>query len=197
MLGHNYIGTEHLLLGLAHEGEGVAARALEVCGVSVDRVRAEVLEIVGHGEGQSSGHIPFTPRAKKVLELSLREALALGHNYIGTEHILLGVLRENEGIGAQVLQKSGADLDRVRRAVIEVVSEYGQVERGRTEYRELSVEEIAKMPLPALKAHLLHALERLGRIEDELREVREAVEGLHERLDQIGDEGSGSGEAAT
>jgi len=119
LLNHNYIGTEHLLLGLIHEGEGVAARALEQLGISLERVRTEVEEIIGQGASSPTGHIPFTPRAKKVLELSLREALELGHNYIGTEHILLGLLREGEGVAAQVLMvRMGADLDRVR-AVVE------------------------------------------------------------------------------
>jgi ATP-dependent Clp protease ATP-binding subunit ClpA len=119
MLHHNRIGTEHLLLGLIREGEGVAARALESLGVSLEAVRQQVEEIIGRGEQAPSGHIPFTPRAKKVLELSLREALQLGHNYIGTEHILLGLLREGEGLAAQVLVKLGADLNRVRQQVIQ------------------------------------------------------------------------------
>ncbi len=110
LLNHNYIGTEHILLGLIHEGEGVAAKALESLGISLEAVRAQVEEIIGHGGPAPSGHIPFTPRAKKVLELSLREALQLGHNYIGTEHILLGLIREGEGVAAQVLVKLGADL---------------------------------------------------------------------------------------
>ena len=124
MLNHNYIGTEHLLLGLIHEGEGVAARALESLGVSLTAVRRNVEEIVGQGQAAPTGHIPFTPRAKKVLELSLREALQLGHNYIGTEHILLGLIREGEGVAAQVLQKLGADLNRVRQTVIQLLSGY-------------------------------------------------------------------------
>jgi ATP-dependent Clp protease ATP-binding subunit ClpC len=121
MLNHNYIGTEHLLLGLIHEGEGVAAKALESLGVSLEAVRAQVEEIIGQGQEAPSGHIPFTPRAKKVLELSLRESRQLGHDYIGTEHILLGLLREGEGVAAQVLVRLGADLDRVRRQVIELL----------------------------------------------------------------------------
>src|ERR687888_667414 len=124
MLNHNYIGTEHILLGLIHEGEGVAAKALESLGISLEAVRAQVEEIIGHGGTAPSGHIPFTPRAKKVLELSLREALQLGHNYIGTEHILLGLIREGEGVAAQVLQKLGADLNRVRQTVIQLLSGY-------------------------------------------------------------------------
>ena len=124
MLNHNYIGTEHILLGLIHEGEGVAAKGLESLGISLDAVRAQVEEIIGQGQQAPSGHIPFTPRAKKVLELSLREALQLGHNYIGTEHILLGLIREGEGVAAQVLVKLGADLNRVRSTVIQLLSGY-------------------------------------------------------------------------
>ncbi len=124
MLNHNYIGTEHILLGLIHEGEGVAAKGLESLGISLEGVRAQVEEIIGQGQQAPSGHIPFTPRAKKVLELSLREALQLGHNYIGTEHILLGLIREGEGVAAQVLVKLGADLNRVRQQVIQLLSGY-------------------------------------------------------------------------
>ena len=124
MLNHNYIGTEHILLGLIHEGEGVAAKALESLGISLEAVRSQVEEIIGQGQQAPSGHIPFTPRAKKVLELSLREALQLGHNYIGTEHILLGLIREGEGVAAQVLVKLGADLNRVRQQVIQLLSGY-------------------------------------------------------------------------
>jgi ATP-dependent Clp protease ATP-binding subunit ClpA len=124
LLNHNYIGTEHLLLGLIHEGEGVAARALESLGISLEAVRAQVEEIIGQGQSAPVGHIPFTPRAKKVFELSLREALQLGHNYIGTEHILLGLVREGEGVAAQVLVKLGADLARVRQQVVQVLSGY-------------------------------------------------------------------------
>ncbi|MEE6273576.1 ATP-dependent Clp protease ATP-binding subunit [Georgenia wangjunii] len=124
MLNHNYIGTEHILLGLIHEGEGVAAKAMESLGISLEAVRQQVTEIIGEGQQAPSGHIPFTPRAKKVLELSLREALQLGHNYIGTEHILLGLIREGEGVAAQVLNKLGADLNRVRQQVIQLLSGY-------------------------------------------------------------------------
>ncbi|EMQ96980.1 ATP-dependent Clp protease ATP-binding subunit [Paeniglutamicibacter gangotriensis] len=124
MLNHNYIGTEHVLLGLIHEGEGVAAKALESLNISLGAVREQVQEIIGQGQQAPSGHIPFTPRAKKVLELSLREALQLGHNYIGTEHILLGLIREGEGVAAQVLVKLGADLSRVRQQVIQLLSGY-------------------------------------------------------------------------
>src|SRR6201747_1840896 len=130
MLNHNYIGTEHILLGLIHEGEGVAAKALESLGISLDAVREQVQDIIGQGQQQPTGHIPFTPRAKKVLELSLREALQLGHNYIGTEHILLGLIREGEGVAAQVLVKLGADLSRVRQQVIQLLSGYAGGKEG-------------------------------------------------------------------
>ena len=123
-VNHNYIGTEHILLGLIHEGEGVAAKALESLGIALEGVRQQVEEIIGQGQQAPSGHIPFTPRAKKVLELSLREALQLGHNYIGTEHILLGLIREGEGVAAQVLVKLGADLNRVRQQVLQQLSGY-------------------------------------------------------------------------
>jgi ATP-dependent Clp protease ATP-binding subunit ClpC len=122
LLNHNYIGTEHILLGLIHEGEGVAAKALESLNINLDSVREQVQEIIGQGQQAPSGHIPFTPRAKKVLELSLREALQLGHSYIGTEHLLLGLIREGEGVAAQVLTKLGADTNRVRQQVIQLLS---------------------------------------------------------------------------
>jgi ATP-dependent Clp protease ATP-binding subunit ClpA len=122
LLNHNYIGTEHLLLGLIHEQQGVAAKALESLGLSLEAVRAQVEEIIGQGQRAPTGHIPFTPRAKKVLELSLRESKQLGHNYIGTEHILLGLVREGEGVAAQVLVKLGADLSRVRQQVVQLLS---------------------------------------------------------------------------
>ncbi|TBT88507.1 ATP-dependent Clp protease ATP-binding subunit [Propioniciclava sinopodophylli] len=132
MLNHNYIGTEHLLLGLIHEGEGVAAKALESLGISLEAVRAQVEEIIGQGQQAPTGHIPFTPRAKKVLELSMREALQLNHPYIGTEHILLGLIREGEGVAAQVLIKLGADLNRVRNQVLQLLSGFQGSEKPST-----------------------------------------------------------------
>ena len=132
-LKHNYIGTEHLLLGLISEGEGVAAKALAMMDINDGDVRASVIEIIGEGEKTVEGHIPFTPRAKRVFELSLREALQLGHNYIGTEHLLLGLLKEGEGVAAQVLTKRGADLSQVRQNVIQLLSGY---QRGEGEGRE-------------------------------------------------------------
>jgi ATP-dependent Clp protease ATP-binding subunit ClpC len=125
-LRHNYVGTEHVLLGLVREGDGVAARALESMGITLEDVRRQVEELIGKGQAAPTGHIPFTPRAKKVLELALREALELGHNYIGTEHVLLGLIREGESEAAQVLEALGATMDRVRQAVMGVVSGHAE-----------------------------------------------------------------------
>ncbi len=122
LLNHSFIGTEHILLGLIHEGEGVAAKALESLGISLEAVREKVEETIGPAGSAPTGSPPFTPRAKKVLELSLREALQLGHNYIGTEHMLLGLVREGEGVAAQVLVSLGADLSRVRHEVLQLLS---------------------------------------------------------------------------
>ena len=122
LLRHNYVGTEHLLLGLLYEGEGVAAKALESLGISREAVRGQVEEIIGHGQSTIAGHITFTPRAKKVLEMSLREALQLGHHYIGTEHLLLGLLREGQGVAAQVLDRFGADHARVQERVLSLLT---------------------------------------------------------------------------
>ena len=129
-LTHNYIGTEHILLGLLREEEGLAARALESLDITIERVRTQVVRIVGSGEEATSGQIPFTPRAKKVLELALREALSLGHNYIGTEHILLGLVRENEGIAARILLDFDADSEKIRNAVIRMLSGPGTPQSG-------------------------------------------------------------------
>jgi hypothetical protein len=144
LLNHNYIGTEHILLGLIHEGEGVAYLALTELGISLDGVRAQVEAEIGQGSEAPGGHIPFTPRAKKVLELSLREALQLGHNYIGTEHILLGLIREGEGVAAQVLVGLGAGLDRVRQQVVQLLANAGasqaeQVAAGPSRIRQQAV----------------------------------------------------------
>ena len=160
MLNHNYIGTEHILLGLIHEGEGVAAKALESLGISLDAVRQQVEEIIGQGQDAPSGHIPFTPRAKKVLELSLREAQQLGHNYIGTEHILLGLIREGDGVAAQVLVKLGADLNRVRQQVIQLLHGHqaGEPASAGSAARELRL-------LPAVNARLEAVEQRLTAIE--------------------------------
>jgi ATP-dependent Clp protease ATP-binding subunit ClpA len=135
VLNHGYIGTEHILLGLLREGDGYAARTLESLGISLDAVRQQVEEIIGQGQQAPSGHIPFTPRAKKVLELSLRESLQLGHGYIGTEHILLGLIREGDGVAAQVLVTLGADLNRVRQQVIQLLHGYQDQDVGSPDSR--------------------------------------------------------------
>src|SRR6516165_2595348 len=129
-LKHNYIGTEHILLGLLREEEGLAARVLEALDITVERVRAQVVRIVGSGEEVTSGQIPFTPRAKKVLELALREALSLGHNHIGTQHILPGLVRENEGVAARILLDFDADSEKIRNEVIRMLSGPGSRQRG-------------------------------------------------------------------
>ena len=140
LLNHNYIGTEHLLLGLIHESEGVAARSLESLGISLAVVRGRVEDIIGQGVQAPSEHIPFTPRSKKVLELSLREALALGHNYIGTEHILLGLIREGEGVAAQVLVAVGASLETVRARVLATLPERESLATLRHDYETEGLE---------------------------------------------------------
>jgi ATP-dependent Clp protease ATP-binding subunit ClpC len=159
MLNHNWIGTEHILLGVIHEGDGVAARALDSLGISLDAVRQEVAEIIGRGQKAPGGHIPFTPRAKKVLELSLREALQMGHDYIGTEHILLGLIREADGVAAQVLVRLGADLNRTRSQVIHLL-------HGYTEAGAVRVESGADTLADRLDA----IASRLTAIEERLRE---------------------------
>ena len=194
MLNHNYIGTEHILLGLIHEGEGVAAKALESLGISLDAVRQQVEEIIGQGQQAPSGHIPFTPRAKKVLELSLREALQLGHDYIGTEHILLGLIREGDGVAAQVLVKLGADLNRVRQQVIQLLTGYqgpGVMSAG----SRLGERMRARLPDDALARfdaldRRLAALERwvsiqpdLDDLDQEIAQVRQEKEAAIERQD--------------
>ena len=139
LLNHRYIGTEHLLLGLLAEGEGVAAQVLESLGISLEAVRARVEELIGHGQTAPTGHIPFTPRAKKTLELSLREALQLGHNYLGTEHILLGLARESEGVAAQVLAGFGADHARLRERVLRLLTDDGEQADARTRLVRMTV----------------------------------------------------------
>jgi len=159
-LDHNYIGTEHLLLGLIREGEGVAAKALEALGISLDTVRQQVEQIIGQGQQAPSGHIPFTPRAKKVLELSLRESQQMGHNYIGTEHILLGLIHPGDGVARQVLVKLGADPNRVRQQVIRLLQEHSAEESvsARSAAQELRL-------LPAVKSRLDAAEQRMTAIE--------------------------------
>jgi hypothetical protein len=175
-LNHDYVGTEHLLLGLLHEGEGVAARALDSLGISLDAVRQQVEEIIGQGQQAPSGRIPFTPRAKKVLELSLRESLQLGHDYIGTEHILLGLLREGDGVAVQVLVGLGADLNRVRQQVIQLLHGHPPEEpvSARSAAGELRL-------LPAVQARLdavegrLEAVERQVGIRPDTSELDEQI----------------------
>jgi ATP-dependent Clp protease ATP-binding subunit ClpA len=158
-LSHNYIGTEHILLGLVDEGEGVAAKALDSLGISLTAVRQQVEEIIGRGQEAASGHIPFTPRAKKVLELSLREALQLGHDYIGTEHILLALIREGDGVAAQVLVMLGADLNRVRQQVIQLL-------HGHQGQEPVSVQSAVREPMLSVVQARLRAVEqRLAGIE--------------------------------
>ncbi len=143
-LKHNYIGTEHLLLGLLCEKEGLAARVLGELGVTVEPVRDQVARIVGQGDEVTTGQIPFTPRAKKVLDLSLREALSLGHDYIGPEHILLGLVRENEGVGARILLDFGAEAEKIRDEVVRLLAG-----SGRPPYR------LAPEPAPAPSRRLI------------------------------------------
>ena len=163
-LDHNYIGTEHILLGLIHEGEGVAAKALQSLGISLDAVRQQVEEIIGRGQQTPSGHIPFTPRAKKVLELSLRESLQLGHTYIGTEHILLGLIREGDGVAAQVLVRLGADLNRVRQQVIELLHGHQAEEpaSAASAERELRLLPGVQARLDVIEARLAAIEQRVG-----------------------------------
>jgi ATP-dependent Clp protease ATP-binding subunit ClpA len=174
-LDHNYIGTEHILLGLIHEGDGVAAKALESLDISLDAVRQQVEQIIGRGQQAPSGHIPFTPRAKKVLELSLRESRQLGHNYIGTEHILLGLIREGDGVAAQVLVQLGADLNRVRQQVIQLLHGYqGQEPR------------LAR-GLPGEGAGVTEVQARLDAVQDRLAAVEQRV-GTAPDISDLGDQ---------
>ena len=183
-LNHNYIGTEHLLLGLMREPESVAARALQELKISQDTVREHVIQIVGRGQQPPSGHVPFTPRAKKVLELSLREALQLSHNYIGTEHILLGLIREGEGVAAQVLVKLGGNLAVVREKVIEIIPAGAENVEFTERLRPAGAASLEGIlgPLAAISDRLDAIAERLGAIERHL--------GLRE---EPGPGGAGSG----
>ena len=200
-LGHTYIGTEHLLLGLLREADGIAAKALMRIGVGLSDVRAEVIEIIGEGSEPPTGHIPFTPRSKKVLELSLREALQLGHNYIGTEHILLGLVREGEGVAAQVLVARGADLARVRATVMTALAVYGpgpsgaqQTTRLRTAGAEIAISDAQRLAGNSrLGTH--HLLEALVRSENTVAGKTLAALGVDPdtvaaKLDEIGIEGT-------
>jgi ATP-dependent Clp protease ATP-binding subunit ClpA len=171
LLNHDYIGTEHILLGLAREGDGVAARALESLEISLEAVRQQVEEIIGRGKRAPTGHIPFTPRAKKVLELSLREAHQLGHNYIGTEHILLGLIREGEGVAAQVLVRLGADLNRVRQQVIRLLADRDPEAIGPVAVASLAGEDVP-LPRPVTGGRWV-------------AEIQNALSKITERLDAI------------
>ena len=197
-LGHTYIGTEHLLLGLLREGEGVAAQALGRLGISLTDVRSDVVRIIGELSEAPSGHIPFTPRSKKVLELSLREALQLGHNYIGTEHILLGLVREGEGVAAQVLVARGADLKRVRATVLGEVQRIGTDPRRPGPRRTAGGEEALSNAQQlaggaAVGSH--HLLEALARSEDSLASrvlisLGVDADTLAAKIDELGTEGT-------
>jgi ATP-dependent Clp protease ATP-binding subunit ClpC len=177
MLNHDYIGTEHILLGLIHEGKGVAAKALESLGISLEAVRQQVEEIIGRGQHSPSGHIPFTPRAKKVLELSLRESQQLGHNYIGTEHILLGLIREGEGVAAQVLVRLGADLNRVRQQVIQLLHDYrGEAASGPT------AGEIGAAGEGVVRRRAVSREWRMGDVQSTLAKMAERIEAIEQVL---------------
>jgi ATP-dependent Clp protease ATP-binding subunit ClpC len=179
MLNHNYVGTEHILLGLIHEGKGVAAKALESLGISLEAVRQQVEEIIGQGQSAPSGHIPFTPRAKKVLELSLREALQLDQDYIGTEHILLGLIREGEGVAAQVLVRLGADLNRVRLEVIRLVGGHQGKAAGGSAAGEAG-EEIVRRRRVARDPWIGDVQGRLAKMAERIEAI-ELVLGMKER----------------
>jgi Clp amino terminal domain, pathogenicity island component len=185
LLRHNYVGTEHLLLGLLYEGDGVAAKTLESMGVSREDVRAQVVEIIGRGQSPPASQTPFTPRAKMVLELSLREALALGHHYIGTEHLLLGLLREGQGVAAQVLVRVGADLGRVRERVLAVLT--GECEREGSQAKSAAglvdaAEELAQVQLQKEAAFGAGDLDRAGALRDRERQLMADKLRLEEEL---------------
>jgi ATP-dependent Clp protease ATP-binding subunit ClpC len=181
LLNHSFIGTEHILLGLIHEGEGIAAKALEALGISLEAVRAKVEETIGVPGTGSTGSPPFTPRAKKVLELSLREALQLGHNYIGTEHMLLGLVREGEGVAAQVLIQLGADLPKVRQQVIQLMNgQQGKESASATVGPSSSTETVAGSPILDQFGRNLTALARDGKLDPVIGREREI-----ERLMQV------------
>jgi ATP-dependent Clp protease ATP-binding subunit ClpC len=197
MLDHDYIGTEHILLGLIHEGEGIAARALGSLDISLEAARQRVEEIIGRGQAAPTGHIPFTPRAKKVLELSFREALRFRHNYIGTEHLLLGLVREGEGVAAQVLQNLGADLDRVRNRVrrimvqrlLEPEEEMATMRSTRPKLGEYPspspFEEREKIVLSLLIQEGLTASEIAEVLGVSTEKVREVVQAIVEKLKHV------------
>jgi ATP-dependent Clp protease ATP-binding subunit ClpA len=178
LLNHGYIGTEHILLGLIREEEGVAAKALSAMDIELQTVRDRVKEICGAGEeDQPEGHIPFTPRAKLVLELSLREALQLGHDYIGTEHILLGLVREGEGVAAQVLVELGADPDRLRHRVIGLLTGRLSMQPGSGERPDPAVLSVQRRVLPSRRERLLTSgfRARLNELESRVSAVEQRV----------------------
>jgi hypothetical protein len=193
MLNHDYIGTEHILLGLVHEGDGVAAQVLESLGISLDAVREQVVEIIGRGEQVPPEVIPFTPRSKKVLELSLRESLQLGHDYIGTEHILLGLIREGDGVAAQVLVNLGADLNRVRQQVIQLISGQ-QPQPGRLSPREGVPVTEARARLDAIEGRLDAIEGQLGAVEQRVG-IRPDTTDLDEQIDRVRGERRAAAEA--
>jgi len=182
-LDHNYIGTEHILLGLIREGEGVAAKALESLGISLEAVRQQVEEIIGQGQQVPSEVIPFTPRSKKVLELSLRESLQLGHDYIGTEHILLGLIREGDGVAAQVLVKLGADLNRVRHQVIQLIAAQPP-QAGRLPPREGALATEARARLDTIEGRLDALDIQLAAVEQRVG-TRPDTTDLDEQIDRL------------
>jgi ATP-dependent Clp protease ATP-binding subunit ClpA len=176
-LNHSYVGPEHLLLGLVREGEGVAARALTGLGVDLSAVRQQIEELTGRGEQSPSGRIPFTPRTKKVLELSLREALQLGHNYIGTEHILLAILREGDNVGAQVLVRMGTDLNQVRLQVTKLLADAGAVSPGESAEPSGEIRSGRQRQIRMARQAVSHDFL--------LTEVRNALANISERLTAI------------
>jgi ATP-dependent Clp protease ATP-binding subunit ClpC len=178
VLNHNYIGTEHILLGLIHDGEGAAAKALHSMGISLEAVRHQVEEIIGRGQQAPSGHIPFTPRAKKVLELSSREAKKLGHEHIGTGHLLLGLIRERKGVAAQALVQFGADLSTVRQQVIQQLSTYGDYEDASAAEPELVDEEL-ELPGEEFTEHAALVTS------DQIEEIRALLSDIVARLERI------------
>jgi ATP-dependent Clp protease ATP-binding subunit ClpC len=171
LLKHNYIGTEHELLGLIREEDGLAARVLESVGLTIDDVRADVTRIVGRGEGTPSGQIPFTPRAKKVLELSMREALALGHQHIGTEHILLGLVREGEGVAVRILLDHGVGPDTMRDLVIRMLSGTGGGQW--LEYKEAKEDEPLELTSPPISPEVIEEIARVGEAKERAIEAQE------------------------
>ncbi|HEX6233602.1 MAG TPA: Clp protease N-terminal domain-containing protein [Jiangellaceae bacterium] len=187
VLNHNYIGTEHILLGLIHDGEGAAAKALHSMGISLEAVRHQVEEIIGRGQQAPSGHIPFTPRAKKVLELSSREAKKLGHEHIGTGHLLLGLIRERKGVAAQALVQFGADLSTVRQQVIQQLSTYGDYEDVSAAEQELVDEEL-ELPGGELTEHAaLVTTDQIEEIRDLLSDIVARLERIEQHLADGGD----------